>query len=405
MKALEVDSIKNRYDNLKSAMTEKIRRLWAASEAKELGYGGIAAVSRATGLPPQSIRNGIKELDKPEEADGERQRKPGGGRKPITDTHPEVLSALEKLVEPYASGDPMRPLQWTCKSVRNLSGELKEQGFGVSPTTVRKLLKQLNFSLQSNRRRFEGNQHEDRNAQFEYIARAVEEFQSRGVPTISVDAKKKELIGNYANKGQEWSPKGNAKEVEAYDFINKEVGKVTPYGVYDLRENTGWVNVGTDNDTAEFAVNSIRRWWEEAGEWMYPEAKEILIMADGGGSNGWRNRLWKVKLQEWAEEEGLSIMVCHFPPGTSKWNKIEHRMFCHITRNWRGQPLTSHEVVIELIGSTTTRKGLRIGASLDKNTYEKGKKVLDSQLEELVIERADFHGEWNYVIRPKSKNV
>ena len=360
------------------------------------------AVSRATGLMPRTIRYGIKELgaqpgDTPP---ADKQRKAGGGRKKLVHEEPKLLAALEQLIAPYTSGDPMRPLRWTCKSTRNLADALRLQGFSISASSVGSILKKQGYSLQGNRKRFEGKQSPDRDQQFEYIAKVSDQFLGRQCPVISVDAKKKELIGNYANAGQEWRKKGEPLEVEAYDFINPELGKVTPYGVYDLSLNTGWVNVGTDNDTAQFAVESIKRWWEEMGEWAYPKAREILILADGGGSNGSRNRLWKKSLQEWANKEGLTVMVCHFPPGTSKWNKIEHRMFCHITRNWRGQPLVSHEVVIELIGSTTTKAGLKIKANLDKRTYPKGIKVTDEEMSKLSIERADFHGEWNYFIKP-----
>lgn len=402
MKALPHNSIKRRFEKIAAQLTEKGRRQWAAAEAEELGYGGVAAVSRATGLAPRTIKRGISELSStPKDASG-RHRTPGGGRKSLTEKFSGLVDALEKLVEPYTSGDPMRPLRWTCKSTTNLSNELKKQGYPISPTSVGNLLKSLGYSLQSNRKRFEGKQHPDRNAQFEYIAAAVEEFQSRGCPAISVDAKKKELVGNYANAGREWRKSDTPLEVEAYDFIDKELGKVTPYGTYDVTHNLGWVNVGTDNDTAQFAVKSIQRWWEELGERLYPDAEEILIMADGGGSNGWRNRLWKKSLQDWADKEGLSIMVCHFPPGTSKWNKIEHRMFCHITHNWRGRPLVSHEVIVQLIGSTTTKDGLRIGASLDSGVYPKGVKVTDEEMKSLSIEQAEFHGEWNYLITPRS---
>jgi len=401
MKSLPFKSIKDRYTKIAPMLDEKTRRYWGAVEAEALGYGGVAAVSKATGMTPRTIRRGIKELNGTADPT-EKLRKAGGGRKTATDKQPKLLGALKKLVEPYTSGDPMRPLRWTCKSTYNLSDELKRQGFTISPTVVRGLLKDLGYSLQSNRKRFEGKQNPDRNAQFEYIANATEEFQKRNCPVISVDAKKKELVGNYANSGQEWQEEKNPIEVEAYDFIDKDLGKVTPYGTYDVTHNKGWVNIGTDNDTAEFAVNSIQRWWSELGEEMHPESREILIMADGGGSNGSRNRLWKKSLQEWANKEDMTIMVCHFPPGTSKWNKIEHRMFCHITRNWRGKPLVSHEVIIKLIGSTTTKKGLKIGVSLDSKEYPKGIKVTDDELASLSIERADFHGEWNYVIKPQN---
>jgi len=330
--------------------------------------------------------------------DSEKQRKAGAGRKKLTEKHPELTEALDKLLEPYTSGDPMRPLRWTCKSTENLAKELRNQGFEISADTVGRLLKEQDYSLQSNRKRFEGSQHPDRNAQFEYINESVMAFEKRGCPIISVDTKKKELVGNYKNEGKEWTPKGRYTEVEAYDFINEELGKAIPYGIFDTTHNLGWVNVGTDHDTAEFAVKSIRRWWEEIGESLYPKSKEILILADGGGSNGWRNRLWKKSLQDWADQEDLTLMICHFPPGTSKWNKIEHRMFSHITRNWRGKPLISHEVIINLISSTTTNKGLKIKAELDQGCYPLGKKVSDAEMESIAIQRADFHGEWNYSI-------
>ena len=401
MKSLPFKSIKDRYEKIAPRLDEKTRRYWAAVEAETLGYGGIAAVSKATGMTPRTIKGGIEELNGTIEV-SDKLRRSGGGRKTATHKQPKLLEALKNLVEPYTSGDPIKPLRWTCKSTYNLSDELKRQGFTISPTVVRGLLKDLGYSLQSNRKRFEGKQSPDRNAQFEYIADATEEFQKRNCPVISVDAKKKELVGNYANTGQEWQEEKNPIEVEAYDFIDKDLGKVTPSGTYDVTHNKGWVNVGTDSDTAEFAVNSIQRWWSELGEKMYPESREILIMADGGGSNGSRNWLWKKSLQEWANKEDMTIMVCHFPPGTSKWNKIEHRMFCHITRNWRGKPLISHEVIINLIGSTTTKKGLEIGASLDYQKYAKGIKVTDSEMNSLSIEHADFHGEWNYVISPQN---
>lgn len=402
MKALPSQSIKNRYERIESVLTEKTRRLWAASEAHELGYGGVSAVSRATGIAQNTIKRGVAEIRGGKKGMPiNRQRVAGGGRKKLTDKDPLLQKALDKLIEPYTSGDPMRPLRWTCKSTQKLADELSKGKHRISAKSVARLLKANNYSLQSNRKRFEGRQHEDRDKQFEYISNTVESFQSRGCPVISVDAKKKELVGNYKNAGQEWAPQGNPLEVKAYDFIDKEKGKVTPYGVYDTNHNVGWVNVGIDHDTAEFAVNSISLWWEKMGEWTYAHSNEILILADGGGSNGWRSRLWKKCLQEWADQEGLTIMVCHFPPGTSKWNKIEHRMFCHITRNWRGKPLLSHEVIINLIGSTSTEKGLKITAALDTRSYPTGIKVSDEELDQLSIEHADFHGEWNYVISPR----
>jgi hypothetical protein len=388
---------------LKHCLTEQSRRLWAASEAIELGYGGVSAVARATGLMPVTIKAGIAELARvvatPSPAG--RQRSPGGGRKSLTSKDPALADALEKLMEPYTSGDPMRPLRWTCKSTAALARELTAQGHTISADTVGRLLKAQNYSLQGNRKRFEGKQHPDRNGQFEHIAATVEAFQAQGCPVISVDTKKKELVGNYRNGGKEWTPLGEATEVEAYDFIDKDLGKAIPYGIYDPSYNLGWVSVGTDHDTVQFAVRSIGRWWEEMGEWLYPEAREILIMCDGGGSNATRSRLWKKCLQDWADREGMNIMVCHFPPGTSKWNKIEHRMFCHITRNWRGKPLVNHEAIIKLIGATTTEKGLRVRAQLDEGTYPLGIKVSDEEMARLSLERADFHGEWNYLIRPR----
>lgn len=403
MKALPHQAIHNRYIRIKDRLTEKSRRLWAGSEALELGYGGIRAVARATGLSPITIQKGMEELSRPEAETSktDRQRSPGGGRKTLASKDPALAAALDKLMEPCTSGDPMRPLRWTCKSTGQLARELTRQGHPVSADTVGRLLKAEGYSLQGNRKRFEGKQHPDRDAQFRHIADSVEAFQERDCPVISVDTKKKELVGNYLNRGQEWNPKGEPVEVEVYDFIDTDLGKAIPYGVYDTSHNLGWVSVGTDHDTAQFAVRSIRRWWEEMGEWLYPGAKEIMIMADGGGSNGSRCRLWKKCLQNWADEEGLSILVCHFPPGTSKWNKIEHRMFCHITRNWRGRPLTSHEVIIELIGATTTEKGLRIRAEMDPARYPNGIKVSDEEMEALALERSDFHGEWNYLIKPR----
>lgn len=375
----------------------------AAGEAQELGYGGITIVSQATGITRKTIHKALTELSSAlaTEEPSSRIRKAGGGRKKIAEKTPELIKSLEALLEPYTIGDPMRPLRWTCKSTENLARELRNQGYSVSARTVATLLKELEFSLQANHKRNEGKGHPDRNAQFEYINTMVETFQSRGSPVISVDAKKKELVGNYKNAGREWQQKGTPLEVHAYDFIDPAKGKVTPYGVYDTTLNVGWVSVGTDNDTAQFAVSSISNWWSNMGEATYPEARELLILADGGGSNGSRNRLWKKSLQEFANREDIKIAMCHFPPGTSKWNKIEHRMFCHITQNWRGKPLISHEVIVKLIGSTVTRAGLKIEAQLDENKYPTGKKVSDDEMEALSIEPADFHGEWNYLISPR----
>ncbi len=402
MAGIDEQAIATRFQRLRPFMNEKIRRLWAATEAAELGHGGIAALSRVTGLNRESIRSGIHELqvsDQPQ--DLTRLRKPGAGRKNLSEKVPGLTKALTKLMEPYTSGDPMRPLRWTCKSTQKIAAELTTLGFKIGARSVSKLLKDQGYSLQSNRKRHEGSYHPDRNGQFEYINTMVEEFQKRGSPVISVDTKKKELVGCFKNGGQEWQKKGQPMEVSAYDFIDPDKGKAIPYGIYDQTLNEGWVSVGVDHDTAEFAVASIARWWAQMGERSYPEAQEILILADGGGSNGSRSRLWKYALQKWAQREGLKVAVCHFPPGTSKWNKIEHRMFCHISQNWRGKPLITHEVVVSLIGSTRTKAGLRIQAELDQANYPTGRKITDEQMAELQIERADFHGEWNYLISSK----
>ncbi len=396
--------VRQRFERLGPVMDERVRRLWAASEALDAGYGGISLVSEATGLSRVTITAGIQEIQSgagalPESETGQaRIRRPGAGRKPLADSDSGLLAALETLVDSTTRGDPMSPLRWTCKSVRNLSEELIEQGHMASERTVRRLLHDQHFSLQSNRKTEEGADHPDRNAQFEYISKLVRRFQKRSQPVISVDTKKKEVIGNYKNAGREWAPKGKAKKVNSHDFPDKELGKAVPYGVYDVNENTGWVNVGNDHDTAEFAIESIRRWWQKIGSPTYPSATELLITADAGGSNSYRNRLWKVCLQQLANDTGLKISVCHFPPGTSKWNKIEHRMFCHITQNWRGEPLTSLEVVVQLIGHTSTRKGLTIKAGLDNGKYKKGIKISDKELQKLNLKRATFHGDWNYTI-------
>lgn len=394
-----------RYEILRPFMDEKLRRLWAASEAMKSGRGAIAVLCRATGMSRNTIKAGIKELSvsAEDQINLDRVRKPGAGRKNLSEKTPKINDALNKLMEPYTIGDPMRPLRWTSKSTQKLADELTALGFKVSARSVSKLLKEQGYSLQSNSKRYEGSKHPDRNGQFEHINTMVEEFQKRGSPVISVDAKKKELVGLYKNGGQEWQGKGQPIEVSAYDFIDPEKGKAIPYGIYDQTLNEGWVSVGVDHDTAEFAVASIARWWSEMGERSYPEAREILILADGGGSNGSRSRLWKYALEQWAILEGMKIAICHFPPGTSKWNKIEHRMFCHISQNWRGKPLISHEVVVSLIGATRTKKGLTIQAELDERIYPIGKKISDEQMMSLDIERADFHGEWNYLLNAKGK--
>jgi hypothetical protein len=402
-----VATVRQKFDALKSEMDERRRRLWAASEARALGYGGISAVATATDMAISTIRIGLRELEeRTRSTSGNpaapplRVRREGGGRKKLSEKDPGLVAALEALVEPTTRGDPMSPLRWTCKSVRTLAEELRRQGRAIGADTVAHLLHELKYSLQANRKTLEGTSHPDRDAQFVHINEEVQAFQRRAQPVVSVDTKKKELVGNFKNAGQEWRPAGSPQKVGSHDFEDEDLGKAIPYGVYDVTHNEGWVNVGTDHDTAEFAVQSIRQWWRQMGSKTYPKATELLITADSGGSNGSRLRLWKQALQNLADETGLRISVCHLPPGTSKWNKIEHRMFCHITRNWRGHPLESLEVIVNLIANTTTQKGLRIRAALDTATYPKGIKVADNQMAQLRIERAAFHGDWNYTILP-----
>ena len=396
--------IAEKYEALRGVMDEQLRRLWAASEARALGYGGISIVARAVGLTRPTITAGLKELGDARQlvsiAPKHRVRRQGAGRPRVTDCDVGFRPALEQLVEPATRGHPMSPLRWTCKSVRTLAAELTRQGHQVSYQTVSEVLQQSGYSLQANRKTREGTAHPDRNAQFEHIARRAKEFQKRGQPVISVDTKKKELVGDFKNAGREWHPKGQPTDVRVHDFQDDELGKAIPYGVYDLGADAGWVSVGIDHDTPEFAVESIYCWWRQMGRKTYPEARELLITADGGGSNGSRTRLWKVALQRMADATGLKISVCHFPPGTSKWNKIEHRLFCHITRNWRGRPLESLEVVVNLIASTTTTKGLRVRAALDTDEYPIGVKVDDATMAALRLAQDKFHGDWNYAIAP-----
>lgn len=398
------EQVKSKFISLRPLMNEYLRRRWAAVEATTVGYGGISVVARATGLSRNTIVKGIAEVrentDEIPVSTLSRIRRAGGGRKRLTERDPELLNDLEALVAPMTRGEPESPLRWTCKSTRKLAETLQNQGHDVKERTVADLLKQLGYSLQSNRKTQEGGNHPDRDTQFEFINTQVQAFQERSQPVISVDTKKKELLGDFLNKGQEWQPKGIPEKVNIYDFINKESGKAIPYGVYDVTFNKGWVSVGIDHDTARFATATLRRWWEVMGHPMYPNARELLITADGGGSNSSRSRLWKVALQELADDTGLEISVCHFPPGTSKWNKIEHRMFCHITENWRGRPLRGLEIIVNLIGNTTTRTGLRIQAELNTGSYETGTKVSDEELAAVRIKRASFHGEWNYTILP-----
>jgi hypothetical protein len=393
-----VQNIKNKYNQLSFCLDEKSRRLWAATEANSIGWGGLNIVHEATGIDFKTIRKGIKEISSNKRS--HRIRKEGGGRKKLKETHKDLLKDLEGLIEPMTRGDPESSLLWTCKSTYKLSEELKQKGYAVSQKTVYTLLVDLDYSLQSNRKRHEGSQHPDRNRQFEYIYHKIKRFQKLGNPTISVDTKKKENIGNFKNQGREYRKKCNPVEVNTHDFPDKKLGKVAPYGVYDIGKNKGWVSVGISADTAEFAVNTIRNWWYTMGVPEYPEMNEILITADCGGSNGYRVKLWKYELQKLATELGSTISVCHFPPGTSKWNKIEHRMFSYITKNWRGRPLESRETVIQLISKTKTKSGLEIRAILDNNVYQKGISISEDKMI-LVNEHKDtFHGEWNYQIKP-----
>ncbi len=362
------------------------------------GYGGIAAVSRATGIAASTIGRGLCELDDPSPAVMDRVRRPGGGRKPLVETDGRLLADLESLVAPDARGDPMSPLRWTCKSLRRLASELGAMGHEISHTVVGELLKKLNFSLQGNRKTLEGSSHPDRDAQFAYINTAVTAALAEKQPVISVDTKKKELVGDFKNSGREWRPKGQPEEVRVHDFLIKELGRAVPYGVYDLAANDGWVSVGMNHDTAAFATQTIRRWWQEIGRIRYPAATRLVITADGGGSNGSRVRLWKVELQRLADDIGVDIEVHHLPPGTSKWNKIEHRLFSFITMNWRAKPLVSYRVIVDLISATKTDAGLTVRCELDEATYPKGIAVSDADMAALKINPADFHGDWNYTI-------
>lgn len=396
-----VEWIHDKYVALMGDLDERGRRRWAAIEAVSLGWGGIAAVAQATGMSDRTIRNGIGELRSGNPLPANRQRRPGAGRVAREEEQPDLMDALECLVEPASRGDPMSPLRWSCKSTRVLASELKRQGFQVSHTKVAELLKRKGYSLQANRKTREGKQHPDRNAQFEHINRRVTACQRRGQPAVSVDTKKKEVLGNRKNAGRTYRPKGKPQEVDTHDFPDATLGKAIPYGVYDLDSNEAWVSVGIDHDTAEFAVASIAQWWKRLGRKRYgASARRLLITGDSGGSNGHRNRLWKAELQRFANRTGLIVEVCHFPPGTSKWNKIEHRLFCHITRNWQGVPLETHEIVVNLIGSTRTEEGLEVHAWLDEREYPKGRKVTEAEFEELHIRRNTFQGDWNYEIHP-----
>lgn len=392
--------IRQKYELLSTHLNERTRRIWAATEAKAIGYGGTSFIARATKISRRAILVGIREIESKRLLPEGRVRKDGGGRKSVVYHQPTIIEKLENLVEPLTRGDPKSPLRWTCKSTRRLSGELIKMGYQASSRIVRLLLHQMGYSLQGNRKTIEGKQHPDRNAQFEYInARVVKELRT-SQPVISVDTKKKELVGNYANNGEKWLKQGSAHKVNGHDFPGKEVPRAHPYGIYELKRNRGFVNVGTDHDTATFAVASIRAWWRSEGCKAYPNAKRILITADAGGSNGSRLRLWKWELQRLANELQLPIFVCHFPPGTSKWNKVEHRLFSFISSNWRGEPLVDYETVVNLISGTTTVAGLKVACRLDKRKYPIGRKISQAEWESIKITRDKFHGDWNYSIYP-----
>ncbi len=396
--------IQEKYKVLNEILDERGRRIWAAVEARSLRHGGISKVAKATGLSRTTIHVGFKELESGRSSAPPpgRIRKKGGGRKPLIHNAPDIIKALDALVEPTTRGDPESPLRWTCKSTRNLAQELQQQGYSIGDRKVADLLHDMGYSLQANAKTIEGTQHPDRNAQFEHINARTKAFQRRNQPVISVDTKKKELVGNFKNGGREWQPQGAPQETMVHDFQDKELGKAIPYGVYDVADNSGWVSVGIDHDTADFAIDSILSWWKHMGSQAYSEAEELLICADSGGSNSSRSRLWKLGLQRLADTIGLPINVCHLPPGTSKWNKIEHRMFSFITQNWRGQPLVSHETIVNLIGNTTTTTGLRIKAKLNRKKYQTGVKVTKADLSKLNLKPAKFHGDWNYTVHPKA---
>jgi len=388
-------------------LDERGRRRFAAAEALAAGRGGVQAVSQATGIARSTITRGLAELrdEAVEAATVDRVRRPGGGRKSLAATDATLLGDLQGLVEPTTRGDPMTPLLWTAKSLRNLAAELQARGHSIRHNVVAKLLRELGYSLQANRKTLEGANHPDRNAQFNYINDQVKAALAAGQPAISVDTKKKELVGDFKNNGREYRPKGDPEKVKVHDFLIPDLGRAAPYGVYDIADNTGWVSVGIDHDTASFAVNSIRCWWRTMGRERYPKARRLVITADGGGSNGSRVRLWKLELQALANELDIEITVCHLPPGTSKWNKIEHRLFSFITQNWRGRPLVSYQTIVQLIAATTTAAGLTVRSEIDTNTYPKGVKVTDDQMDALNLHRHDFHGEWNYTIMPISDAI
>jgi hypothetical protein len=402
--AAAIEGIRRKFQTLTVVMDERMRRQWAAAEARELAWGGISSVARATGISRTTILAGIRELriqESSETLPSPNIRRPGAGRKLLVESDPELWDALDALVDPMTRGHPETPLRWTCKSTRKLATELCRQGHPIGARTVASLLYAAGYSLQANRKTREGKNHPDRNAQFEHISQQVQRVQKRGQPVVSIDTKKKELVGDFKNPGQEWRPEGDPQPTRVHDFKDKELGKAIPHGVYDMTHNQGWVSVGINHDTAEFAANSIRQWWEKMGQRRFPRASELMITADGGGSNNYRSRLWKVALQNLADQLDFKLKVRHFPPGTSKWNKIEHRLFSYITSNWRGQPLVSLATIVNLIASTTTTTGLLVQAALDTNAYETGIKISDEQMAKLRLTPSEFHGEWNYTIAPR----
>jgi Rhodopirellula transposase DDE domain len=402
--AAVIEGIRRKFQTLTVVMDERMRRQWAAAEARELAWGGVICVARATGISRTTILAGIRELriqESSETLPSPNIRRPGAGRKLLVESDPELWDALDALVDPMTRGHPETPLRWTCKSTRKLAAELCRQGHPIGARTVASLLYAAGYSLQANRKTREGKNHPDRNAQFEHISQQVQRVQKRGQPVVSIDTKKKELVGDFKNPGQEWRPEGDPQPTRVHDFKDKELGKAIPHGVYDMTHNQGWVSVGINHDTADFAANSIRQWWEKMGQRRFPRASELMITADGGGSNNYRSRLWKVALQKLADQLNFKLKVCHFPPGTSKWNKIEHRLFSYITSNWRGQPLVSLATIVNLIASTTTTTGLLVQAALDTNAYETGIKISNEQMAKLRLTPCEFHGEWNYTIAPR----
>ena len=396
----QVAVIRKKFLNLEPNFQELIKRHWLASEAIAIGRGGIEIVHEATGASRTTIRAGINELKTGAISEKNRQRKAGGGRKLLAKHDKTLLSDLNNLIEPETRGDPENPLRWTCKSAEQIKTKLNEMGHQISERTVNRLLHEMGYSLQGNQKTLEGNQHPDRDQKFRYIERKSRKFLKENEPVISVDTKKKELVGQHKNMGKEWHPNGNPELVKMHDFPDPKLPKANPYGVFDINTNTGWVSIGTDHDTAEFAVETIRRWWLAMGRKKHPKAKKLLITADGGGSNGSRNKLWKTELQKLADELSMEISVCHFPPGTSKWNKIEHQMFSYISMNWRGRPLTNYETIVNLISNTTTKNGLKINCDLDESKYQTGIKITDEQMQDLRLTKEKFHGEWNYKLKP-----